>query len=80
MEASLLDKGGGTTTTSYAQKLTGSTKTTHEEPRKLLDRNVIIAKITQETRKPTLAVETFELLCNKLRINVESDIEGYQVI
>ena len=41
MEASLLDKGGGSSYIAYAQKLA-----TQEEPRKLLDRNVIIVKIT----------------------------------
>ena len=65
MEASVLDKGGGPPTSSYAQKLVGTARATQEEPRKLLDRNVIIIKITHEVRKPTLPVETFETLCTK---------------
>ena len=80
MEASVQDTGGGPPAPSYAQKLAGSTKSIQDEPRKLLDRNVIIIKITQEVRKPTLPADMFEALCGKLRINVETDIEEYQVI
>ena len=80
MEASLLDKGGGPSSISYAQNVAGSTRAIQDNPRKLLDRNVIIVKITQDTRRPTLPVETFETLCNKLHINIETDIERYQVI
>ena len=73
MEAAVLDKGGGQPTSSYAQKLAGFPKNTPEEPKKFLDRNVIIIKITQEVRKPTLPIEMFANLCGKLRINVETD-------
>lgn len=64
----------------YAQKVVDKTKACPEEPEKLLDRNVIIAEIKQEVRKPTLSADMFELLCTKLCISVENDIEGYQVI
>ena len=76
MENMVIDKGGGNAT-SFAKRVEESIKTNMDELKKLLDRNVISAKIKQGVRKPTLSNEMFENLCDKLLINIENDIEGY---
>ena len=46
----------------------------------ICDKNIILVKVKREARDVTFNGENFSQLCEKLKINIERDIEGYQTI